>query len=368
MIKIAEPYISKEDIDHVVSILMDNQLSGRSPICKKFEDEFAKQFHVKHAIAVNSGTSALFLAMKSLGIGEGDEVIVPAFGFIAIPNAVKHTGATPVFVDVEEDTFNINPIKVSEAITSKTKAIIAVHTYGQPCDMDKLMHLGVPVIEDAAEAHGAKYKDRICGSIGDIGCFSFFANKTITTGEGGMVVTNNQIIAKEVRLLKDQYRGDIQFKHDKVGYGMSLGALQCALGLSQLSKLNEFVEKKRKMAALYTRELRDIAQLTLPLDRSHGGVHSYWMYAMKAIGELKEHLESVGIEIRPGFFPLNLQPAYSDGSKFPISEDLYKKVVCLPMSLKMTEQDQWFVINKVKEYYGRHSHSLSTEYPFDQMA
>ncbi|MBP7119003.1 DegT/DnrJ/EryC1/StrS family aminotransferase [Candidatus Woesebacteria bacterium] len=366
MIRIAEPCITEQDILTVMTCLKDNQLSGRSPVCKDFEDDFAKKFNVKHAVAVNSGTSALFLAMKALGIGEGDEVIVPAFGFIAIPNAVRHVGATPVFVDVDPNTFNIDPQKI--VITEKTKAIIAVHTYGQPCDMDKLMHLGVPVIEDAAEAHGAKYKDRMCGSIGDIGCFSFFANKTITTGEGGMVVTNNPILAKEIRLLKDQYRGDVQFKHDKVGYGMSLGAMQCALGISQLDSLDDLVERKIKMAKLYTRELKGISQLTLPTDRSHGGVHSYWMYALKATGELKEHLESVGIEVRPGFFPLNLQPAYSDGSQFPVSEELYSQIVCLPMNLKMTEQDQWFVINKVKEYYGKHSHSLSTEYPFDQMA
>lgn len=368
MIKIAEPCITEKDMLSVVTCLKENQLSGRSKVCTEFEDEFARQFHTKHAIAVNSGTSALFLAMKALGIGEGDEVIVPAFGFIAIPNAVKHVGATPIFVDVEEDTFNINPLRVSEAITSKTKAIIAVHTYGQPCDMDKLMHLGVPVIEDAAEAHGAKYKDRTCGSIGDISCFSFFANKTITTGEGGMVTTNNTLLAKEIRLLKDQYNGDIRYKHDKVGYGMSLGAMQCALGLSQLSQLSDFVGRKRRMAEIYTRELKDIVQVQLPYDRSHGGKHSYWMYAIKATGELKEHLESVGIEVRPGFFPLNLQPVYSDGSKFPVAEELYEKIVCLPMNLRMSEQDQYFVINKIKEYYGKHSHTLSTDYPYEQTA
>lgn len=366
MIKIAEPFISEKDINSVVQSLNRNELSGRSPVCKEFEEKFASKFNVRHAVAVNSGTSALFIALKTLGIGEGDEVIVPAFGFIAIPNAVRHVGAKPVFVDVEQDTFNIDPNKI--AITQKTKAIIAVHTYGQPCDMDKIMSFGVPVIEDAAEAHGARYKSRICGSIGDIGCFSFFANKTITTGEGGMLVTNNQIYANEARLLKDQYNGSIRYKHDKIGYGMSLGALQCALGTSQLSQLDEFVDKKVKMAELYIRELADIQEIVLPHDRSHGGQHSYWMFAIKASENLKGHLEEVGVEVRPGFFPLNFQPSYSDGSRFPVAEELYEKIICLPMNLKMTESDQMFVINRIKEFYGRVSRELSTGYEYLQTA
>ena len=346
MIRIAEPRISSKDIDSVVQTLLNNELSGRSPICKEFEDAFANKFRVRHAIAVNSGTSALFLALKALGVGEGDEVIVPAFGFIAIPNAVKHVGATPIFVDVDLDTFNIDPNKIIP--NKNTKAIIAVHTYGQPCDMDKIMSFGVPVIEDAAEAHGAKYKDRICGSIGDIGCFSFFANKTMTTGEGGMVVTNNSVYAKEIRLMKDQYNGNIRYKHDKIGYGMSLGAMQCALGLSQLSQLEEFVTRKIKMAKRYENALRDV--LTVPLDRSHGGRHSYWMYAIKSVPGLKEHLEKVGIEVRPGFFPLNFQPPYSDGTNYPVAEHLYQNILCLPMNLNMTDEEQEFVIKEIKEY------------------
>lgn len=347
MIKITEPQITKEDIESVTSCLQLGQISGRSPICKEFEDEYAKTFHVKHTIAVNSGTSAVFLALKALGIGEGDEVIVPAFCFMAVANAVTHTGATPVFVDVDENTFNIDPKLIR--ITEKTKAIIAVHTYGQPCDMDELLKFGVPVIEDAAEAHGAKYKGKMVGSIGDFGCFSFFANKTITTGEGGMVVTNNEVYANEVRKLKDQYNSNIKFKHDKVGYGMSLGAMQCALGLSQIKRLKEMVERKREIADRYTKGLLQLPQTILPLERY--GYHSYWMYAIRADKGLKQYLEDHGIEIRPGFFPMSFQPPYSNGDSFPISEALYEKIVCLPCGLNLTTSSQDEVIHRIIEYY-----------------
>lgn len=364
MIRIAEPNISSKDIDSVVQALVNNELSGRSPICAEFEQAFASKFGVQHAIAVNSGTSALFLALKALGVGEGDEVIVPAFGFIAIPNAVRHTGATPVFVDVETNTFNIDTSKIFP--NEKTKAIIAVHTYGQPCDMDKIMAFGIPVIEDAAEAHGAMYKDKMVGSIGDIGCFSFFANKTITTGEGGMVVTNNALYAKEIRLLKDQYNGDIRYKHEKIGYGMSLGAMQCALGLSQLAQLDDFVARKREMAFKYQKELWRL--VTIPLDYSHGGKHSYWMYAIKTNRDLKNYLEQAGIEVRPGFFPMSFQPPYSDGTHYPAAEELYDQIICLPMNLKMTDEDQDFVIAKIKEFFATRNEKLPTDYPYAQCA
>jgi perosamine synthetase len=286
----------------------------------------------------------LFLALKALGIGEGDEVIVPAYGFIAIPNAVRHVGATPVFVDAQQDTLNIDPKKI--VITEKTRAIIAVHTYGMPCDMDEIMAFGVPVIEDAAEAHGALYKGRIVGSIGDIGCFSFFANKTITTGEGGMVVTNNPKTAKEVRLLKDQYRGETAYIHEEVGYGMSLGAMQCALGLSQLSRIDEFLEKKRALANRYNNEL-----LPSIIKPNEGEMkHSYWMYPIFCRPGLVERLASHGIETRSGFYPLNLQKPYLGSGTFPVTETIYPQEVCLPMNLSMTDAQQTMIIKQINEY------------------
>ena len=232
-------------------------------------------------------------------------------------------------------------------VTPRTKAIIAVHTYGLPCDMDKLMSFGVPVIEDSAEAHGAKYKGRMCGSVGDIGCFSFFANKTITTGEGGMVITNNAVYAKEIKLLKDQYNGNIKFKHDGIGYGMSLGAMQCALGYSQLKRLFPMVQRKRDIALKYTKELLDVVDV--PLEKN--GIHSYWMYAIRGKVGLKEFLNKNGIESRPGFFPLHLQPPYVSGISLPVAERLYRDVVCLPCGLGITDEEQEKVIHTIKEFY-----------------
>lgn len=360
MIKIIEPQITQEDIDAVIKCLESKQISGRSHICKEFEEEFAKKFESNHAIAVNSGTSALFLALKSLGIGKGDEVIIPNFAFIAVANAVSHTGATPRFVEVEKNTFNIDPSLIS--INHKTKAIIAVHTFGKPCDMEKLMDFGIPVIEDAAEAHGAKYKGRIVGSIGTIGCFSFFANKTMTTGEGGMVVTNDDSLAREIRLLKDQYNGNIRFKHDKIGFGMSLGAMQCALGLSQLKRLEHMVNEKRRIASVYFKGLSDIQEITLPDQEKD--FHSFWMFPIIANNKLKDFLSANNIEVRGGFFPIHRQPPYDKTNylekenlftlvdvDFPVSEFLYDNLICLPMNIDMSYSDQLRVINSIREFY-----------------
>lgn len=346
MIKIAEPNVNDQDIESVIKALQETQLSGRSPICKQFEDEYAKKFNVKHAIAVNSGTSALFLSMKAMGIGEGDEVIVPSYAFMAVPNAVVHTGAKPIFVDSDIASYNIDPFKVKNAITSKTKAIIAVHTYGYPCNMDTLLSYGIPVIEDAAEAHGALYKGKIVGSIGKVGCFSFFANKTITTGEGGMVTTNDDILAEEIRKLKDQYNGPVRYKHDKIGYGMSLGALQCALGLSQLKRLDELVQTKIEIANRYNAALKDLVLTPYPV----GDIkHSYWMYNIKAPIELYNYLARF-IEVRPSFYPLHWQEPYKQDG-FPMTEWLYKVSFCLPMSTTMTLDEQNYVIKKIFDFY-----------------
>lgn len=328
MIKISTPHITDEDIIAVKDALYDTQLSGRSPICGELEQAFAKYIGVKHAIAVNSGTSALFLTMKAMGIGPGDEVIVPDFAFIAVPNAVVHTGATPVLVDCEPDTYNIDPKKI--VITPKTKAIIAVHTYGHPCDLGKLREFGVPVIEDACEAIGAEYLGKKVGSLGVAGCFSFFANKTITAGEGGMVVTNDDDLAREVRLLKDQYRTG-QYLHEKVGYGMSLGAMQCALILSQLNRIDDILAHAKHMAQRYS-----ILGMK-PTVKSYAK-HSWWMYAIK--GSYRFEF----LEHRGGFPPVHTQTPYKHlPGSFPVSESL-----CLTLlPLTCNEQEQDMVINAI---------------------
>jgi len=341
---ICEPNIDKEDIEAVVKCLENNELSGRTAVCDDFERAFAEKMGVKFAIAVNSGTSALFIALKALGIGPGDEVIVPDFSFIAVANAVSHTGATPILVDSEPYTLNIMADKIK--ITPKTKAIIAVHTYGIPCDMATLKSYGVPVIEDAAEAIGAEVEGFMAGSQGDIGCFSFFANKVITTGEGGMVVTNYEDIAKEIKLLKDQYRTG-QYMHNKVGYGMSMGAMQCALGASQLKKLDEHNLIKKRIADKYTKELSNYGNSSY-IKRAG----SFWMYPYNTPNAktLMDYLARFDIETRPGFVPIHTQKMYKQYGTWS-SDAIYKTTVCLPCGIKLTEEEQDFIITKIKAFY-----------------
>ena len=327
MIKISTPKITGDDILAVQKVLEETQLSGRSPVCAQLENDFAKYVGAEYAIAVNSGTSALSLAMKAMGIGPGDEVIVPDFAFIAVPNAVSHTGAKPVLVDCDPDTFNIDPKKIR--ITFKTKAIIAVHTYGHPCDMVELSKFGVPVIEDACEALGAEYGGLKVGGISQIGCFSFFGNKTITAGEGGMVVTSDPNLAKEVRLLKDQYRTG-QYVHEKIGYGMSLGAMQCALIQSQLKRVDEILEHARYMASRY-----NVLGIR-PTIRPHVK-HSWWMYAVK------RDIQLDFLEYRSGFPPIHSQRPYLQAGDFPVSRSL--SLTLLPLTC--TEEEQDSIINAI---------------------
>lgn len=337
--RVAEPFISPLDVSSVLQALQDTELSGRSEICRKFEQGFANRMGARHGVSVNSGTSALFLALKALGIGPGDEVIVPVFAYIAVANAVRHVGATPIFCDVEEETFNIDPSKIEP--TARTKAIIVVHTYGHPADMDKIMAFGIPVIEDAAEAHGALYKGQPVGSIGEIGCFSFFANKTMTTGEGGMVITNKMEIRDEIFSMRDQYLRP-GYKHDKIGWSMCLGGLQCALGLSQLAQLDQFLEVKRSMAALYS-QYED--RIGMPITKEYAR-HSWWMYAIKRNKKLEKFLHKNGIETRPGFVPITKQKPYRRRASYPVAESL--DLMCLPMNVRYGNAE---VVKKIEEFY-----------------
>lgn len=332
MIPNSKPLIREQDIQAVVRTLRSGNLSGRTTTVELLEEVFSEMFHVKHSIAVNSGTSALFLTMKAMGIGHGDEVIVPDYAFIAVANAVTHTGATPVLAEVEDD-YNISARTIKPLITAKTKAIIAVHTYGKPCDMEELLELDIPIIEDCAEAHGAKVKKKSVGSFGIAGCFSFFANKTITCGEGGMITTNDDDLAEEIRLLKDQYRGTERFRHDGVGYGLSLSALQASFLLSQLYDLEGFVNHKRAIAFYYHKKLSKILEIP---EEQKDTVHSYWAYPVK----MEMPLTDV-FEVRPGFFPIHLQKPYYDSKKrIKNSRKLYQNTVCLPSYIGITQKEQ----------------------------
>src|SRR3990167_11382172 len=255
-ISVNEPVLTKEAKQYVAEAMESGWISSAGKYIEQFEAEFAAFLDVKHAVTTTSGTTAIHLALAALNVGKGDEVIVPDFTMMGSILPVLYCGATPVFVDAEPKTFNIDPSLIEKKITKKTKAILPVHLYGRSADMDPILAIakkhGIPVIEDAAEAHGATYKGRMCGSMGDAACFSFYANKIITTGEGGMFVTNDDQLARRARTLKDlAHSEEKRFWHKEVGYNYRMTNLQAAVGLGQLKHIDEFIKHKQWMAESY---------------------------------------------------------------------------------------------------------------------
>ncbi|PIP53476.1 aminotransferase DegT [Candidatus Beckwithbacteria bacterium CG23_combo_of_CG06-09_8_20_14_all_34_8] len=354
MIPVNEPVVSKEAKQNVNLALDTGWLSSAGSYVKEFEDQFAKYLGVKHAITVNTGTAALHVALLSAGIGPGDEVIVPAFTMAATWLAVIYTGAKPVFVDVEKDTYNINPKLIEQKITNHTKAIMPVHIYGHPADMDAIMIIAkdhhLLVIEDAAEAHGATYKSQLVGSLGTLGCFSFYANKLIATGEGGMIVTNNDEYAEEARKYKDLYHSSAKrFIHEKIGYNYRMTNLQAGIGLGELIHINEYIAKKQHMAQLYANHLSDLQGIILPVTRPNV-TNVFWMYALR-IDEnkfglnkniVRDKLYTRGIDTRDFFYPPENQPILSDylesDEQYPITSRIASEGFYLPSGLAITDE------------------------------
>jgi perosamine synthetase len=354
MIPVNVPLITDDAKQLVAQALEEGWISSAGPYIERFENEFANYIGVKHAIAVNTGTAALHIALLSAGIGEGDEVIVPAFTMAASWMAIMYTGAKPVFVDVEPDIYTMDPKCIEQAVTSKTKAIMPVHIYGHSADLDPILDLAkkhkLIVIEDAAEAHGATYKDKLVGGIGDINAFSFYANKIITTGEGGMVTTNDDKLADRARRLKDLSHSKAKrFIHDELGYNYRLTSMQAALGSGQLKHIETFLEVKRKMAKAYETGLADIPGITLPVTRDWA-THAYWMYAIlidetvfgMTKDEFREKILEKGVDTRDFFYPpasqIILQKAGLDKGSFPVTEVIAQSGCYLPSGLATTEK------------------------------
>jgi len=345
------PLITPAAKRYVAEAMESGWISSAGPAVEAFERRFAQWLGVKHAVTTSSGTTALHLALAALSIGPGDEVIVPDFTMIAPVCAVLYTGATPVLVDCEPDTFTIDVARVAEAITPRTRAILPVHVYGHSADMAPLLELarrhGLAVIEDAAEAHGATCRDRLCGSIGDVGAFSFYGNKIVTTGEGGMVVTDDDALAERARRLKDMAHvpGE-RFAHAELGYSYRMGNLQAACGLGQLEHVAEFVAAKRAMAARYGERLRGIPGLSLPVTRPWAG-NVYWMYAVVledgfalTRDRFRAELQRRGVETRPFFRSAAQQPMVRERAgaqgPFPVSERISARGLYLPSGLALT--------------------------------
>jgi len=369
MIPVCEPFIGNKEVEYVTDCLKTNWISSKGKYIEKFEQKFANYCGCKYGISTTNGTTAIHLALASLGISSGDEVIIPTFTMISTAFAVVYTGARPVLVDAEPETWNIDVTKIEEKITDKTRAILPVHIYGHPCDMDPIMEIArkhnLWVIEDAAEAHGAEYKGRKAGSMGHVNCFSFYANKIITTGEGGMVVTNDKKIAEKARLLKDlAHSKEKRFLHTDLGFNYRMTNIQAAIGLAQLEKIDELVEMRRRNAYLYNGKLKDIPGLILPPEKGWAR-NVYWMYSILtqdefgvSRDELMNKLADEGIQTRTSFIPMHQQPVFRNmalfrGESYPVAEALSERGLYLPSGSGLTKEQIDFICEVIRRIQRR---------------
>jgi perosamine synthetase len=362
-VPVNEPIITAEAKRYVLEALESGWVSSAGKYIGLFEEAFARFLGVKHAVTTTSGTTALHVALTALDIGPGDEVILPDFTMIASAYAVLYTGATPIFVDIERDAFTIDVSRIASAITPRTKAIMPVHIYGHSADMDPILSLAkerkIAVVEDAAEVHGATYKGRMCGAMGTINCFSFYGNKIITTGEGGMVVTNDDHLAARARALKDLAHSSAKrFVHEELGFNYRMTNLQAALGLGQLEHIGEFVERKRRMAKAYAEGLRGIRGLRLPVTKEYAE-NVYWMYAVlveddfgMSRDELRAKLSEHGIDTRDFFASCARQPSIRKlrppQGPFPVAEDVARRGFYLPSGLALTDEQIAYVCDSLR--------------------
>jgi perosamine synthetase len=362
-IPVYRPDLSGNEKHYVMQCLDSSWISSKGEFIGRFEQSFARRLGVAHATAVCNGTVALHLAMLALGIGAGDEVIVPTLTYIASANAVGYTGAVPVFADSTPSTWQIDPADVERRITPRTKAVMAVHLYGHPCDMDALQSIcrrhRLFLIEDCAEGIGSVYKNRHVGSFGDIAIFSFFGNKTMTTGEGGMVVTADRTLIERARHFKGQgLAAHREYWHDVVGFNYRMTNICAAIGVAQLERLDGFIERKRRIAALYRAGLRG-TPLALHAECADG-LHGWWMVSILVdkAGErdsLREHLRQAGIETRPGFFPAHTMPMYSHRyQRHPVAEDIAWRAINLPSFPSLTDAEVGEVCDSIQAYYSGH--------------
>jgi perosamine synthetase len=363
MIPITDLAFEGNELAYVTDCIKTGWVSSLGKYVQEFEERFSEYCGTTYGVSTSNGTTALHLTLATLGIGAGDEVIIPTLTFVATANVVLYNNATPVFVDSEPQTWNLDPAKIEAKITDRTKAIIPVHIYGHPADMDPILEIAkrhrLYVIEDAAEAHGALYRGRRVGSIGDAACFSFYGNKIITTGEGGMVLTDNPEWDKKARWLRDHGMSkEKRYWHPVIGYNFRLTNLQAALGVAQLEQIEEIIEIKRKNAALYTELLSDVPHITLPPEEPWA-MNVYWMYSIlvqEGYGvsrdDLATKLRERGIDSRNFFYPIHTMPPYveyAQNESFPVAAELAAKGINLPSSVTLTEEQIRYICQAIKE-------------------
>ena len=363
-IPLSRPDISEADIEAVVSVLRTPQLS-LGPRVPAFEEALCAYTGARHATAVSSGTAALHLAVHALGIGPGDEVITTPFSFVASANCVLFERATPVFVDIDPATLNIDPGAIEAAITPRTKAILPVHVFGVPADMDAIQAIAnrhaLLVIEDACEALGGRWRGRACGSIGMAGTFAFYPNKQMTTGEGGAVLTNDETLDALMKSLRNQGRESLGWlHHERLGFNYRLSDINCALGLSQLARIEEFLAARRRVAELYCQQLAEIDEIELPISRLANADVSWFVFVIRlrhaTSGQrvaFMEYLRMHGVACANYFEPIHLQPyfrrmGYNPGD-FPVSEGVSERTVALPFFNRLEPDDVTRVVNTVRQ-------------------
>jgi perosamine synthetase len=371
MIPVNEPLIGEKEFQYVTECLKTGWISSAGKFIEEFEEKWAAYCGMKYGIAVSNGTTALQAAVGCIDLKPGDEVIMPTFTIISCALAVIYNGGKPVLVDSDPKTWTMDTTQIENKITDKTKAIMPVHIYGHPCDMEPIWMLAkkynLIVIEDAAEAHGAEYKGKKCGGLGDISCFSFYANKIITTGEGGMVLTSSKEYAEKARSLRNMcFRKDRRFYHTELGHNFRLTNLQAAVGLGQLERIDELIEKKRWIGKSYTERLKDIPELTLPVEESWAK-NVYWMYGIvlnESTGmgaeEFAKRLREYGVDTRPFFLGMHEQPVFHrmglfKDEHYPVAERIARRGLYLPSGLTLTEDQIERVCEAIKKIFGRQS-------------
>ena len=357
-----QPCLTGNEKKYVDECLDTSWISSRGHFVTDFENTFANYIGMKHGVAVFNGTVAIHLALMALGIKEGDEVIVPSFTYVASANPVVMVGATPVFVDSIMSSWQIDPEDIKRKITRKTKAVIAPHMYGHPCDMDPICKIckdnNLFLVEDCAEAIGSQYHGKMVGSFGDISCFSFFGNKTITCGEGGMVLTNDEELYRKSANLKNQGLSPTrEYWHDVVGYNYRMTNIQAAIGLAQFEHINPIIKAKIDNANWYMKELAGLPVVFhKPAEKDI--VHTYWMCSilcedMKTRDEVRAYLKANGVETRPTFPTIHKMPMYLDpkGGEFPVAQALAERGMNLPSYPQLTMDDIHNICSVIRDYY-----------------
>lgn len=369
-IPVNEPLLDGNEKKYLAECIDTGWISSEGPFIKQFEQLLAMRMERQHAVAVTNGTAAIDAVIEALGLGPGDEVILPTFTIISCIAQIVRSGATPVLVDCDPITWNMDVGQIAAMITPRTKAVMVVHIYGLPVDMDPVLDIcqrhGLKLIEDAAEMIGQTYRGKPCGSFGDVSTLSFYPNKHITTGEGGMILTNNIALAENIRELRNLcFKPQRRFVHERLGWNLRMTNLQAALGVAQMERLDEFLIKKRWIGSIYNELLKDLPGVQLPLARTDFAENLYWVYGLvidESLGEAKSvmaRLAEVGIGTRPFFYPMHQQPVLREmglfiGASYPNAERMCKQGFYLPSGLSLKEEQIVEVARQVRIVLSTH--------------